>query len=351
MPHDGKELIKEPIIGITMGDAAGVGPEIIVRFFHQEPAAAGRGQRSLLIGDLGILQEVAARLGIGQSLKFCPISSPSEAEFKPDVVNVLNLNNLPLEEVKIGQPGAACGRAAVEYIERAINLCLAGEIQAMVTAPISKEAINLAGFHFAGHTELLAQRTNSRDYAMMLAGEKLRVVLVTTHEAIAKVAAKITKEQVLRTIRLTDQWLRKFFPQERKIAVCGLNPHAGESGLFGREEIEAISPAIAIARSEGIPVDGPYPADTLFYQAQRGIFGAVVAMYHDQGLIPLKMLAFDSGVNITLGLPIIRTSPDHGTAYDIAWQGKAKISSLSAAVDMAAYLVRQSGGGSGEVEK
>ncbi|MEW6381412.1 MAG: 4-hydroxythreonine-4-phosphate dehydrogenase PdxA [bacterium] len=330
---------KEAVIGITMGDAAGVGPEIIVKFFHQE--IAPRHYRSLVIGDAGILQEVAGRLGIGHSLSFHSISSPREADFDRAGVNVLNLNNISLDEVKIGQAGSACGRASVEYVERAIALCLQDEIQAMVTAPISKEAIHLAGCQFAGHTEMLAHHTRTRDFAMMLAGRGLRVVLVTTHAAIAEVSAMISEERIYRIIRLTDEWLRKFYPAERKIAVCGLNPHAGESGLFGREEIEAISPAIARARAEGIPAEGPYPADTLFYQAQKGIFGAVVAMYHDQGLIPLKMLAFDVGVNITLGLPIIRTSVDHGTAYDIAWQGKANISSLSAAVEMAGYLARQ----------
>ena len=249
-----------------------------------------------------------------------------------------------MDQVEIGRANATCGKASVEYINKAIDLCQKGELQAMVTAPINKEAMNLAGFRFAGHTELLAQRTNTCHYAMMLAGGGLRVVLVTTHTAITDVPSRITQDSVSRTIRLTYQWLQKFYPQKTTIAVCGLNPHAGENGLFGKEEIESISPAIAQAKFEHIPVEGPYPSDTLFYQAQKGIFGAVVVMYHDQGLIPLKMLAFDTGVNITLGLPIIRTSVDHGTAYDIAWQGQAKISSLTAAVESAAYLAQRNQG-------
>ncbi|MEW5801352.1 MAG: 4-hydroxythreonine-4-phosphate dehydrogenase PdxA [bacterium] len=327
---------EKAVIGITMGDAAGIGPEIIVRSLQQE-SGSNRHFCSLVIGDGGVLQEVAVRLDIQPPRGFRLISSVQEAVFD-GAINVLDLNNLPMERVTIGQPGSACGLAAVEYIEKAIDLCQRGEIKAMVTAPISKEAIHLAGFPYAGHTELLADRTNTRDYAMMLAGRGLRVVLVTTHTAIADVSAKITRERVYRTIRLTDQWLGKFYPQEKKIAVCGLNPHAGENGLFGREEIEVISPAIIQARSEGVQAEGPYPADALFYQAQKGIYGAVVVMYHDQGLIPLKMLAFDVGVNITLGLPIIRTSVDHGTAYDIAWKGIARTSSMIAASETASYL-------------
>jgi len=329
---------REAIIGITMGDPAGIGPEIIVRFFQQEPGAAQA--HILVIGDKGILQEVAERLGVQTPCGFRSISSPHEAHFD-GTINVQDLNNIPIDQVIIGHAGSACGQASVQYIEKAIDLCMRKEIQAMVTAPICKEAMHLAGFQYAGHTELLAHHTNTRDYAMMLAGRGLRVVLVTTHTAIADVSSKISRERVYRTIRLTDQWLKTFYPQERKIAVCGLNPHAGENGLFGREEIEAISPAVALAQSEGIEAEGPYPADALFYQAQKGIFGAVVVMYHDQGLIPLKMLAFDIGVNITIGLPIIRTSVDHGTAYDIAWKGKARTSSLAAAVETASYLARR----------
>jgi len=329
---------KKIIIGITMGDPAGIGPEIIVRYFQENKAH--RGDDILIIGDESILDEIAKRIYGYPSSNFHSISFFSEARFDEGLINVLDLKNIRMEQVKIGKATDACGKASVEYIKKAIDLCKRGDLQAMVTAPINKEAMNLAGFHYAGHTELLAQRTNTHNYSMMLAGGSLRVVLVTTHAAICDVSFKITQDRVYRTICLTYQWLAKFYPQKTNIAVCGLNPHAGENGLFGREELECISPAIAKAQSENIPVEGPYPADTLFYHAKKGMFGAVVVMYHDQGLIPLKMLAFDTGVNITLGLPIIRTSVDHGTAYDIAWQGRAKISSLTAALETAAYLAQ-----------
>ena len=330
---------KKIIIGITMGDPAGIGPEIIVRYFQENNPHSGYD--ILIIGDRSILDEIAKRINVYPSSNFHSISSLSEVRFDEGLINVLDLKNIRMEQVKIGRATDVCGKASVEYIKKAIDLCKKGDLQAMVTAPINKEAMNLAGFHYAGHTEILAQSTNTHNYSMMLAGGSLRVVLVTTHAAICDVSFKITQDRVYRTICLTYQWLAKFYPQKTNIAVCGLNPHAGENGLFGREELDCISPAIAKAQSENIPVEGPYPSDTLFYQAQNGIFGAVVVMYHDQGLIPLKMLAFDTGVNITLGLPIIRTSVDHGTAYDIAWQGRAKISSLTAALETAAHLAQR----------
>ena len=330
---------KKIIIGITMGDPAGIGPEIIVRYFQENNPH--RGYDIVIIGDRNILDEIAKHINIYPSSKLHSISSLSEARFDEGLINVFDLKNIRMEQVQIGRATEACGKASVEYIKKAIDLCKSGDLQAMVTAPINKEAMNLAGFHYAGHTELLAQRTNTYNYSMMLAGGSLRVVLVTTHAAIRDVSFKITQDRVYRTIRITYEWLAKYYPQKTTIAVCGLNPHAGEKGLFGMEELECISPAIAKAQSESIPVEGPYPSDTLFYHAQKGTFGAVVVMYHDQGLIPLKMLAFDTGVNITLGLPIIRTSVDHGTAYDIAWQGRAKISSLTAALEAAAYLAQR----------
>jgi 4-hydroxythreonine-4-phosphate dehydrogenase len=327
------------MVGITMGDPAGVGPEVILRYFQR--AQFRKNFSTIVIGDLSILEEAARRMGIHAQFSFSSISSLSERQSVQGSVSVLDLNNIDLDQVHIGQPSAACGRASIEYIKKAVDLCREGQIQAMVTAPISKEAVHMAGFDFAGHTELLAQSTNTRHYAMMLAGRNLRVVLVTTHAAMADVPSQITQDRVYQTIKLTHQWLKKFYPQRADLAVCGLNPHAGENGLFGREEIESITPAIVRAKSEQIPVEGPYPSDTLFHKAQKGIFGAVVVMYHDQGLIPLKMLAFDTGVNITLGLPIIRTSVDHGTAYDIAWQGRASASSLISAVESARFLAQR----------
>ena len=320
-----------------MGDPAGIGPEIILQTINKR--AVKKNYHLLVIGDSHILEQSAKNLGIA-----CKIyAPPSFDKIKEEYLNVLDLDNIEIGQVTIGQATAPCGRASIEYIEKAIELCQKGVIQAMVTAPINKEAINLAGFHYPGHTELLARKTNTINYAMMLAGAKLRVVLVTTHLAISDVPSSITQENVYRIIKLTHKWLNTFHPQQTTIAVCGLNPHAGENNLFGNEEINAIIPAILQAKEKNIPIEGPFPSDSLFYRAQKGTYGAVVCMYHDQGLIPLKMLAFDTGVNITLGLPIIRTSVDHGTAYNIAWQGKASSSSLKAAIEYAAYLTKKKG--------
>jgi 4-hydroxythreonine-4-phosphate dehydrogenase len=222
-------------------------------------------------------------------------------------------------------------------------MALAGEVDAVVTAPISKEAAQKAGLRFPGHTEFLAHLTGTKDFAMMLGGEKLKVVLVTIHQALADVPKLLTGKKILKTIRVTDRAFKTYFGVKRpRIAVCGLNPHAGEAGLFGMEEKKIIAPAVKRAKALGIEVTGPLPADTVFYRAARkGAFDCVVCMYHDQGLGPMKLLHFDDGVNVTLGLPIIRTSVDHGTAYDIAWKGKASATSLIAAILCAADMARK----------
>ena len=217
---------------------------------------------------------------------------------------------------------------------------MSGDIDAIATAPLNKEAINLAGFNYNGHTELLAEATGTEDYAMMLVAGRLRVVHVTTHVALGKVSELIRKKRVMTTIKLTDQSLRSLGIKNPNIAVAGLNPHAGEGGLFGSEEKQEIRPAVEECRSLGISVDGPFPSDTIFLRGSRGDFDAVVAMYHDQGHIPVKTLGFEEGVNVTIGLPIIRTSVDHGTAFDIAWKGKANPRSMIEAIRLASDLAR-----------
>jgi 4-hydroxythreonine-4-phosphate dehydrogenase len=228
----------------------------------------------------------------------------------------------------------------IDYVVKAVELCVGGQVAAMVTGPISKELMHQAGYQFEGHTELLAHLTGTQDYVMMLAGDRLRVSLVTIHCALAEVPGRLTKNLIVKTISITYRSLERDFGIDKpRIAVAALNPHAGESGLFGREDKTIVSPAVEAARDGGLPVEGPFPADTVFYHASTGRYDAVVAMYHDQGLIPLKLLHFSDAVNISLGLPIIRTSVDHGTAYDIAGKGVADPSSLIAALKMAAKIV------------
>jgi 4-hydroxythreonine-4-phosphate dehydrogenase len=227
-----------------------------------------------------------------------------------------------------------------DYIVQAARLCLDGRVDAMATAPINKEALNRAGILHPGHTELLAELTKTTEFVMMLAGDRLRVALVTIHEALADVPRLVTTDKILATIRITHHDLDRYFKKNPRIAVLALNPHCGEGGMFGREEAEIIAPAIALARAEGLDVSGPHSADTLFHFAVQGEYDAVVCMYHDQGLIPLKLLHFDDGVNVTLGLPIIRTSVDHGTAYNLAGTGRASDASMAAAIRMAAQMAR-----------
>ena len=326
--------MREPII-ITMGDPTGVGPEIIVKALLSG-GFDGFSRPLLVAGDPEVLRAAAAIFGAG-----CELTGG-----KPEGVYLLKagdreleiraLSALPARQLRYGRPDAACGEAMVRYIEWACERCLRGEAAAMVTAPINKAAINAAGFRFPGHTELLAERCGVEKVVMMLAGERLKVCLVTTHLALRKVPEVLTTAEILETIRITDAAFRRFFRKMTpRIAVLSLNPHAGEEGLFGDEEARIIAPAIEGARAEGIEASGPHSADTLFRFAARGAFDAVVCMYHDQGLIPLKLLHFEDGVNVTLGLPIVRTSVDHGTAYDLAGTGKASETSLVAAIRMA----------------
>jgi 4-hydroxythreonine-4-phosphate dehydrogenase len=254
------------------------------------------------------------------------------------VVYLRELSTLSDADLIYGKPTEASGTAMFSYITEAVRLCLSGEAAGMATAPINKEAMNRAGHKYPGHTELLAELTGTEEYVMMLAGDRLRVTLVTIHEALRLVPSLITKERVLSTIRITHRDVHAYFHRNPRLAVLSLNPHCGEAGLFGDEESRIIAPAIAAARAEGIDAVGPLSADTLFHFAAKGEYDAVVCMYHDQGLIPLKLLHFYDGVNITLGLPIIRTSVDHGTAYDLAGSGEASHRSMAAAVMTAARM-------------
>lgn len=317
-------------VGFTMGDAAGIGPEIIVKVF-----AAGLRTPALVYGDAGVLQSTIDQLDLGSQLRVEIISEPEACSGDPAVIPVLNRWQALPEGLRMGEIHAEAGRGAYEYLCHAIDDAMAQRIRAVVTAPLNKKAMQLGGIDYPGHTEILAERSGTPHYAMMLANPELRVVLVTIHEPLAAVPSLITFEAELETIRLAHRACRQAGLLKPRIAVAGLNPHAGEDGRFGREEIEVIGPAIEAARAEGLEVTGPWPGDTVFMRARMGEFDIVVAQYHDQGLIPVKYLGVEQGVNITVGLPFVRTSVDHGTAYAIAGRGIADPSSLRAAYEAA----------------
>lgn len=323
-----KRLFK-PIIGITMGDAAGIGPEIIVKTLAL--AQIYETCRPLVIGDA----QTIISAPIIEPLKVNIVDGVDQSLFNYGTIDVFNVKGIDLTGIQKGQVSHKAGKAAVEFLLEAINLALNQEIHAIVTAPLNKEAINLAGYHYQGHTEILATKTQTAKYAMMLAAGALKVIHVTTHVALREACDLITKTKILDTILLAQRALRALGFQQPRIAVAGLNPHAGESGLFGREEVDHIRPAVKEAQEKGVKVEGPLPPDTVFLKAMQGHYDIVVAMYHDQGHIPLKLVGFEKGVNVTLGLPIIRTSVDHGTAFDIAGQGKANPDSMIEAIMMA----------------
>jgi 4-hydroxythreonine-4-phosphate dehydrogenase len=327
-----------PIIAITMGDPSGIGPEIIIKAL-QAPDVANRCV-PLVIGDRVALKRALAVCG--SNLKIREIAAAGEARSIPEgTIPLLAVSRLTEMDMEFGAPSEAAGNAVYRYICFATQLCLSGQVAAMATAPISKEAMHRAGHDYPGHTELLAELCGTDNFVMMLAGDILRVSLVTIHEALHDVPRLVTFDQVLKTIRITAEGVGRLTGKPSpKLAVLALNPHCGEGGKFGTEEMDIIEPAIRAARQEGINAEGPLSADTLFHFAQQGVYDGVVAMYHDQGLIPLKMLHFDDGVNITLGLPIIRTSVDHGTAYNLAGTGRASEQSLLAAIKMAVTMIR-----------
>ena len=335
-----------PILGITMGDPAGVGPEITAKALAQ--AGVASSCKPLVIGDRSVM---AATLGLLRSpLELHAVPSPAGCRFEPGTIECLDLGNVDAARLPKGRVSAEAGRAAYAYIETAVKLCQSGEIDGLVTAPINKEALAAAGVEHSGHTEILARLSGTTDFAMLLMGKELRVIHVTTHVALRRVPDLVTRERVLKVIRLAQQAMNGLGQSRPKIAVCGLNPHAGEDGLFGDEESTAIIPAVEAARREDLDVFGPLPADTLFSRARGGEFDIVVAMYHDQGHVPVKTVGFTydeaagtwtglSGVNVTVGLPFLRVSVDHGTAFDRAWRGIANPESMVEALDVAVRML------------
>ncbi|MFW2368997.1 MAG: 4-hydroxythreonine-4-phosphate dehydrogenase PdxA [Desulforhopalus sp.] len=337
--------VNRPLLGITMGDPGGVGPEVCARALDMPEIYDIC--RPLVIGDSSIMANGVDFCQLQLTINSC--RQPGDGRFTHGTLDVLDLHNLPLSELRHKTVTPAQGRASFEYVDRAIALALAGEIDGTVTGPINKAAINSAGYHYAGHTEIYGTKTGTRDYSMMLADGGFRVTHVSTHVSLREACDRVKKKRVEKVIHLTNDTLLRLGIEAPRIAVAGLNPHCGEGGLFGTEEEEEIIPAVNGARDAGINVEGPLPADTVFSKMKGGMYDAVVVMYHDQGHIPTKLVGFQydkatdtwghmAGVNITIGLPIIRTSVDHGTAFDKAGDGRANPQSMVDAIRMAAAL-------------
>ncbi len=322
-----------PLIAVTMGDPAGIGPEIVAKTFADP--GFGVGNRALVVGEPAMLERAIRLLGLPLGVK--KISEPEEAAFEPGAVDVLAVGELP-EDLPFGELDARAGDAAFRYVEKATELASSGRVGAIATAPLNKEAMHLAGHEYPGHTEILARLTGTQDYAMMLVTDELKVIHVSTHVALREAIERVQPERELAVIRLAHASMQKLGVESPRVAVAGLNPHAGENGLFGTEDAEKIAPAIEEARAEGIDASGPHPPDTVLMRARRGVFDIVVVQYHDQGHIPVKLMGFDTGVNVTVGLPFFRTSVDHGTAFDIAGTGVADHASMRAALDLARRL-------------
>lgn len=318
-------------LGITMGCPAGIGPEIIIKYFHHTK----NRPRAVVLGDINVLRKAALLLGIDIEIRsWLPESKPYDSG-----ISVFNLSNISTTGHHWGTSDEQCGRAMADYIIKGVDLCQQRILAGIVTCPISKASLNKAGYHYPGHTEMLAALSHAPNVVMMMAGKTLKVTLVTVHCSLSEVAGQLTIAKINTIIETTHNSLQNDFGiLNPRIAVAGLNPHAGEGTLFGREEIEIIGPSITQAQNIGINAQGPYPPDTVFYKAASGSYDAVVCMYHDQGLIPFKLLHFNDGVNVTLGLPFVRTSVDHGTAYDIAGTGVAHHESLEAAVNLALHI-------------
>jgi 4-hydroxythreonine-4-phosphate dehydrogenase len=329
-----------PTIGITMGDPVGIGPEIIVKALAQKEVFAHC--RPLVFGDANVLNE--ANRVLNASCNINPLRRVEEARGNLGTIDLIELSHTDLNGFQFGTPKKSYAPQIIRYLETALSFAMDGRIKGMTTCPINKGFLNDAGYPFTGHTEFLAQRTSSAPVVMMLVTPQLKVALVTTHCALRDVSGLITPEGIMDTIRITDAALRSFFGiANPKLAVASLNPHAGEDGLFGDEEKTVIFPAIHECTRAGINVVGPIASDSLFHFAAKGIYDAVVCMYHDQGLIPIKLMGFKTAVNVTLGLSIIRTSVDHGTAYDIAGSGVADSTSLIEAIILASEMARARG--------
>lgn len=341
-------LPQKPFMAITTGDPSGIGPEITVKALTKDWKGIFRRTTPIVIGDAHVM---AQALQMTRSdLPLHRLSELSEAKREGPVINLLDMKNVEMNRFSHGKADPMAGRAAYEYIVKAAELAREGLVQAIVTGPVSKEAINKAGLPFTGHTELLAELLGVKDYAMMLAHGAFRVAHVTTHCSLREACERVKKERILSVIRLTDQTLRRLGIGKAKIAVAGLNPHAGEDGLFGEEDRREIAPAVAEAKAEGIDVEGPIPPDTVFPKLRGKLYDAVVVMYHDQGHIPVKLLGFSvkkkgmdwsqmGGINMMMGLPVIRTSVDHGVAFGKAGQGRANPQSMRDAIKMAIRLL------------
>lgn len=337
----------KPIIGITMGDPASIGPEIAVKALLL--TEIHDICRPVLIGDAGVFKNIIARLNLSADVN--PVKQISDAKFQLGVIDVFDLQNVDIDKLKFGEISAMAGAASFEAIKAVIDLALNDVVQATVTGPINKKSINEAGHHFAGHTEIYAHYTGTRKYAMLLVEDNLKVIHVSTHVSLRQACDLVKKDRIVEVVELLHNGLLSLGESNLKIGIAGLNPHAGDSGLFGTEDDEEILPAVEEAKRKGFDVDGPVPADTLFSKAATGHYGGVVAMYHDQGHIPFKLTGFkwnaekkqmDSvkGVNITMGLPIIRTSVDHGTAFEIAGKGVASPDAMVLAIKSAVQLCK-----------
>ena len=340
--------VKRPVIGITMGDPASIGTEITLKALNN-PSIYEQA-KPLVVGDLGMMYKARETVGL-KNLKFHKISQVSEALFEYGTIDVLDMGLVDSEKLELGKVSKEAGEAAFQYVVKVIELANKGKVDATVTNAFNKEAINLAGHHYSGHTEVYAEYTGTKSYTMMLALGDLRVVHVSTHVSLREACDRVKKDRVLEVIRIANDACKQLGIKNPKVGVAGLNPHSGEGGLFGREEIEEIIPAIEAANAEGILAEGPVPPDTVFSKARGGWYDIVVAMYHDQGHIPLKVVGFVydrdaqvweavEGVNITLGLPIIRVSVDHGTAFDQAGTGQANELSLMNSIDYAIRLAK-----------
>jgi 4-hydroxythreonine-4-phosphate dehydrogenase len=328
---------RKPRIGVTMGDPAGIGPEVVLKAVAEESVL--RACAPIIVGDAQLLAHTARKLDLSCGYEIVRRDESLPTDFDEPVIFHLDNIHQPVEP---GVESGAAGRAAGEYIEAAVELCAAGRVDAISTAPINKRALFLGGYSFPGHTEFLAHLTGSQEVAMAFVAANLRVVLISTHVPLAEAIRLVRRERIERVVRLTDRELRRWGIIDPRIAVAALNPHGAEGGLFGVEEASEIVPAVEACRErDGVDARGPFSADTVFLRASRGEFDAVVACYHDQAMIPVKCLSFGEAVNVTLGLPFIRTSVDHGTAFDIAGRGVAEHSSMVAAINLAAELARK----------
>lgn len=336
---------RRPLLAITMGDPGGIGPEVCVKALDTEEVYGAC--RPLVVGDAGIVKDAIRFCGAGNEVN--AVDDPARGRYQRGTVDVLDLKNMPLDQLQLGYVTPTQGRASVEYVFRAIELAQQRAVDATVTGPINKAAINAAGFHYAGHTEIFGDKTDTTNYAMMLVDEGFRVVHVSTHVSLRQACDLVRTERVLQVIELAADAVGRLCGGKARLAVAGLNPHCGEGGLFGTEDEEEIAPAVRTAQERGIEVDGPVPADTVFSKMRGGQYDAVVVMYHDQGHIPAKLMGFRyddktgvwgsvAGVNVTLGLPIIRTSVDHGTAFDRAGEGTANAQSMIDAIKLAVLL-------------